>query len=152
MGLSCGNQPVDTNRSPVHVDPSDKEIGPSLLRYDGTAFFLGANEHTAIYSPNASPQWSNGPDLPDQMVNDQPTKIGIHDGPAAIMVNGNILVGAGVKIADAQSSPSWFFEFDGTTFNRTSDPSNNVTYTYATRLLLLPNGDILFCREDDSSF
>lgn len=137
------------------VDPSDDEIGPGLLRYDGTAFFLGANEHTAIYSPNVSPQWSNGPDLPDQTVNGQPTKIGIHDGPAAIMVNGNILLGAGVKIADGQSfwsSPSWFFEFDGTIFNRTSDPPNNVTYTYMTRLLLLPNGDILFCREDDSSF
>jgi hypothetical protein len=86
------------------------------------------------------------------MVSGQPFKIGIHDGPAAIMVNGNILFGAGVKIADAQSSPSWFFEYDGSIFNRTSDPPNNVTYTYATRLLLLPNGDILFCREDDSSF
>jgi hypothetical protein len=123
-----------------------------LQRYDGTAFFLGANEHTAIYSASANPQWSNGPDLPDQIVNGQPFKLGIHDGPGAVMVNGNVLFGAGVKIADAQSSPSWFFEYDGNTFNRTSDPPNNVTFTYATRLLLLPNGDILFCREDDSSF
>jgi hypothetical protein len=134
------------------VDREDHEIGPGLLRYDGTAFFIGANEHTGVYSPNASPQWSNGPDLPDQTVNGIPTAIGIHDGPATVLVNGNILFGAGVKVGTAQTSPSWFFEFDGTTFNRTTDPPNNVTLTFATRMLLLPNGDALFCREDDNSF
>lgn len=125
------------------------EIGPGLLRYDGTAFFLGANEHTAFYSPSASPKWSNGPDLPDQ----DGKKIGIVDGPAVLLVNGNILFGAGVTSDQGDfSRPCWFFEFDGTTFNRTSDPSNNDCYTYSTRLLLLPDGDVLFCREDDSSF
>ncbi len=137
------------------VDTATQEIGPGLLRYDGTAFFLGANEHTAIYSPTASPQWSNGPDLPDQIVNGSPLKIGIQDGPAATLPNGNILFGAGVKTGsstDPISSPCWYFEYDGTAFNRTNDPPNNDAYTYATRLLLLPNGDILFCREDDNSF
>jgi Kelch motif len=128
------------------------EIGPGLLRYDGTAFFLGGNEHSAIYSASANPQWSNGPDLPDQTVSGQSFKIGIQDGPGAVMVNGNILFGAGMRIADSETSPSWFFEYDGAVFNRTSDPPNNDTYTYATCLLLLPDGDILFCRDDDSSF
>jgi hypothetical protein len=138
------------------VESDDDETGPGLLRYDGTAFFLGATEHTIIYSPSAHPSWSNGPDLPDQMVAGQAMKIGIQDGPAALLVNGNILFGAGVRVTDTsgypQSSPSWFFEYDGSVFNRTSDPPNNVTYTYATRLLLLPNGDVLFCKQDDSSF
>jgi hypothetical protein len=48
------------------VDASVDEIGPGLLRYDGTAFFLGANQHTAIYTPGANPAWTNGPDLPAQ--------------------------------------------------------------------------------------
>lgn len=138
------------------VDTDDSEIGPGLLLYDGTAFFLGANEHTAKYDPSKVPAWTNGPDLPDQLVEGKPTKIGIQDGPAALMVNGNVLFGAGAKVNDAtghpQSTPSWFFEYDGTAFNRTNDPPNNVTYTYATRLLLLPNGDIMFCQEVDSSF
>ncbi len=137
------------------VDTNTDEIGPGLLRYDGTAFFLGANQHTAIYSANTNPNWSNGPDIPTQTVNGIATNLGIQDGPAAILPNGNILFGAGVKTGDPtdpESSPSWFFEYDGTAFNRTNDPPNNDTYTYTTRLLLLPTGDILFCREDDSSF
>jgi hypothetical protein len=138
------------------VETDDNEIGPGLLLYDGTAFFFGANEHTAIYAPLPVPVWSNGPDLPDQIVNGQPMKIGIQDGPAALLVNGNVLFGAGVRVTDPTgqpwSSPSWFFEYDGSTFNRTTDPPNYVTYTYATRLLLLPNGDVLFCKQDDSSF
>ena len=125
------------------------EIGPGLLRYDGTAFFLGSNEHTAIYSPIANPQWSNGPDLPDQ----NGSKIGVVDGPAALLVNGNILFAAGVTDSAGDfSSPCWYFEYDGAAFNRTNDPPNNISNTYATRLLLLPNADVLFCREDDSSF
>ena len=135
------------------VDPDDHEIGPGLLRHDGTAFFLGANEHTAIFDPNASPnKWSNGPDLPAQRVSGNQLPIGIQDGPATLLVNGNVLFGAGVKVGEERSSPSWFFEFDGTTFNRTNDPPNNVTQTYLTRMLLLPNGDVLFCQGDDDSF
>jgi hypothetical protein len=119
------------------------------LRYDGTAFFLGSNKHTVIYSPAASPQWSNGGDLPDQ----GGKEIGIVDGPAALMINGNILFGAGPTDAQGDwTNPCWFFEFDGTTFNRTNDPPNNDCPTYSTRLLLLPDGDIMFCREGDNSF
>lgn len=138
------------------VELDDDEIGPGLLRYDGTAFFFGANQHTAIYSPTANPAWSNGPDLPSHIINGQAMTLGIQDGPAALLVNGNILFGAGIRVTDPsgqpQSSPSWFYEYDGNVFNRTSDPPNYITQTYATRLLLLPNGDVLFCKQDDSSF
>jgi len=137
------------NSLPVSIVDVKNEIGPGLLRYDGTAFFLGGNEHTAVYSPAAGPKWSNGPDLPDQ----DGKKIGITDGPAALLANGNVLFAAGqINDKGDWSSPFWYFEFDGTAFNRTNDPPNNDCPTYGSRLLLLPNGDILFCREDDSSF
>lgn len=137
------------NDLPVSVVDAQNEIGPALLRYDGTAFFLGSNQHTAIYNAAANPKWSNGPDLPDQ----NGLKIGIVDGPAALLVNGNILFAAGATDdAGDWSSPCWFFEFDGSSFNRTNDPPNYVSNTYATRLLLLPTGDVMFCREDDSDF
>jgi hypothetical protein len=130
------------------IDAAD-EIGPGLLRYDGTAFFLGSNEHTAIYSASASPSWSNGPDLPPE----GSQALGIADGPAALLPNGNILFGAGPTNANGDFlSPCYYFEFDGVTFNRTNDPPNNDCPTYSTRLLLLPNGDVLYCREGDSSF
>lgn len=149
----AGDQWVQGDNLPVNiVDPEDSEIGPGFLRYDGTAFIIGANGHTAIYAAGASPQWSNGPDLPDQTVNGTPMTIGIHDGPGTTLVNGNVLFGAGIKVGPSQSSPSWFFEFDGTGYHRTNDPPNSVDLTYVTRLLLLPNGDALFCRHDDTSF
>jgi hypothetical protein len=140
--------------NPGIVDVADIETGPALLLYDGTGFFLGANQYTAIFNPTAPPnaQWSAGPALPDQAAGTVPQSIGIQDGPACLLVNGNVLFGAGVKVGSPASSPAWFFEYDGSDFNRTNDPPNNVTFTYATRLLMLPNSDVLYCTEDSSSF
>jgi hypothetical protein len=144
------NQGNNLPTSIVLPPPGDvAEIGPGLLLDDGTAFFLGGNQHTGIYSPSADPEWSNGGDLPAQ----SGKNIGIMDGPAALLPDGNILFGAGpIDAAGDYLAPSSYFEFDGTTFNRTSDPPNHDCATYLTRLLLLPNGDVMFCREDDSSF
>lgn len=139
------------------VGADDAEIGPGLLRYDGTAFWLGASDgevnfaHTAVFSPTGSPQWMNGPDLPDADDNGRIAKTGIHDGPGSLLVNGNVLFGAG-EFGSQWSRPSWFFEYDGTDYFRTSDPPNNDFFTYGTRLLLLPDGDVLFCVENDASF
>jgi hypothetical protein len=136
------------NDLPVSIVDPGSETGPGLLLYDGTAFFLGATQHTAIFSPNTN-QWSNGPDLPAQ----KGRNIGIVDGPAALLVNGNILFGAApIDASGSYLSPCFYFEFDGVMYNRTADPPNNGCPTYVTRLLLLPNRDVLFCREDDSSF
>ncbi|HVO20415.1 MAG TPA: hypothetical protein VMU15_14235 [Anaeromyxobacter sp.] len=152
------------NDAPLSIiGAGDSEIGPGLLRYDGTAIWFGASDddsgsaHTTVYAPTASPQWKNGPDLPDVTQDGQPAHTGIHDGPAATLANGNILVAVGKKVGVDLSSatwsqPAWFFEFDGTSFQRTSDPPDNGFYTYGTRLLLLPDGDVLFCAEDDDAF
>ena len=63
------------------VSAVGSEVGPGLLRYDGTAFFLGGNQNTAVYSPSSTPQWSNGPSLPQQ--NGQ--ILGIMDGPGVLL-------------------------------------------------------------------
>jgi Kelch motif protein len=137
------------NALPVGVVDAGSEIGGALLRYDGTAFFLGGNQHTAIFTPGAKPSWSNGPDLPTQ--NGQ--NLGVVDGPAALLVNGNILFAAGpIDAKGSYLGPCYYFELAGSTFNRTNDPPNNGGPTYMTRLLLLPNGDVFLCREDSSSF
>ncbi|HET8923305.1 MAG TPA: kelch repeat-containing protein [Candidatus Acidoferrum sp.] len=152
----ASNQWLRGNDLPTNVvealDPHFvAEIGPGLLLYDGTSFFLGGNQHTAVYSATANPQWSNGPDLPDQ----EGLHIGILDGPGALLVNGNILFGAGFPGKDAAgpfSEPCFYFEFDGSMFYKTNDPPNSNCYTMDTRLLLLPNGDVMFFRDNDSSF
>jgi hypothetical protein len=86
------------------------------------------------------------------MINGMEMTIGIEDRPGTMLVTGNVLFGAGVRVGPSQSSPSWFFEFDGTAFHRTTDPPNYVDLVFATRLLMLPNGDAMFCRQDDASF
>jgi hypothetical protein len=130
------------------IDTGDNEIGPGLLRYDGTAFFVGSTEHTANYSPSAAPPWANGPDLPAQ----GGSSISVHDGPGAVLVNGNILFCAGEKKGDSVSSPCWYFEYDGAGFQRTNDPPNHDRDTEDARLLLLPNGDVMVSSDTDSSF
>jgi hypothetical protein len=137
------------NALPTSIVDVVEEIGAGLLLYDGSAFFLGGNQHTATYVASAAPRWANGGDLP--MQNSQ--NIGVNDGPAALLVDGSVLFGA--SPIDAKGNwhdPSFYFEFDGATFNRTNDPPNNGCPAYITRLLLLPNGDVMFVREDDSSF
>lgn len=140
------------------VGPDDQEIGPGVLLYDGRAFWIGANDSTmatAVYSPNAIPQWQNGPPLPSVATDNRDVPVDSHDGPGSMMVNGNFLFCAGRPVMENGghwSKPAWFFEFDGTGFHRTSDPPNNDFYTYGTRLLLLPDGDVLFCAENSSAF
>lgn len=131
------------------ISAAGSEVGPGLLRYDGTAFFIGGNQNTATYSATATPQWANGIALPAQ----SGQNIGIVDGPGVLLVNGNILFAAApIDSKGSFLSPCFFFEYDGTAYSRTPDPSNSNCPTYVTRFLLLPNGDVLFCREDDSAF
>jgi hypothetical protein len=127
------------------------EIGPGLLRYDGTALFVGGNQNTAIFTPAAPVAWTNGPSIPSP--DGGKTQLGTIDGPGAIVPNGNVLVGAGpLSNPGNYNPPVSYFEFDGTQFNPTAAPPNNNCPTYLTRLLLLPNGDVFFARENDSSF
>ncbi len=138
------------------VEDASKEIGPAVLLPDGRAFFVGATGKTVLYTPPAAANlqgtWNGGPDLPKSGAQQQGTK----DGPGCLLTSGNVLFGiAPVNGKGGDSdylSPTTFFEFDGTNVNRTSDPPNSDNATYVGRMLLLPTGDVMFAREDDSSF
>jgi len=81
------------------------------------------------------------------------SNIGVVDGPAALLPNGNVLFAAGpINAAGDFKSPCYFFEFDGMAFSRTSDPPDPGTETFMTRMLLLPDGTVMWCRTDSSSF
>lgn len=107
------------------------EIGPAVLRPDGTVFQAGAASVTAIYNAKTA-QWESGPNFPDGLA--------ISDGPAALETNGNVLMMAG-----GASQGSVFFEWDGTNLARIQGPPNaSRDWSYYGHMLELPTGEILF--------
>jgi hypothetical protein len=83
---------------------STHEMGPAVLRLDGTVFATGANTcgaagHTSIYDPTTK-KWTSGPNFPG--------KEDIADGPAALLADGNVLVDTNPGYGN---SPSTLYEF-----------------------------------------
>ena len=124
-GVTYGPGPAGT-----YIAPG--EIGPSILRPDGTVFSTGAAPfgqvaHTAIYHPGASVaaagSWTAGPDIPNGDNAD--------DSSACLLVNGNVLL-AGKSDA--------LYEFNGTALTRTVAPPSSAVGIF---LLPLPSGQAL---------
>ena len=116
------------------------EVGPAVLRPDGTVFATGANTcgagHTAVYSSYTG-VWSPGPDFPDSL--------SIADGPAALEPNGNVLMMASPLSSFLATPPSTFFEWDGSNLREVSPaPHASHDASYYGNMLVLPTGQILF--------
>jgi len=117
------------------------EIGPQMLRPDGTVFVAGASGATAVYD-TAKGSWAAGPSFP-KIGGEQ---VDIADGPSALLPGGDVIMAASPGV---YSTPSYFFLFNGTKLTQIAGPPNapnNSSYNY--RLLVLPTGQIL---ETDSS-
>ena len=105
------------------------EIGPAILRPDGSVFATGAlhdfgdSGHTAIYRPGHTPDdpgsWVAGPDFP---VNED-----AGDNFAVLLPNGKVLV---------RGFSGKLYEFDGTHLTPTLTPTDSA-------LIVLPNGEVL---------
>jgi len=124
-GVTYGPGPAGT-----YIAPG--EIGPSILRPDGTVFWTGAAAsgqvaHTAVYHPGASAtvagSWTAGPNFP--------AGDNAGDASAALLVNGNVLVAGD---SDA------LYEFNGTTLAATVAAPGSPSGTF---LLPLPSGQVL---------
>jgi len=123
--------------------PGSEEMGPAVLRPDGTVFVIGATGHTAIYVPpttsTGTGTWTQGPDFPKdagtgQLLDDA-------DGPAACLPSGNVLIAASPGVFE---SPTKWFEWDGTKLNpvpATPDSGGNPSFVYT--MLLLPTGQVM---------
>ncbi|MFI5299534.1 MAG: hypothetical protein ACHREM_15700 [Polyangiales bacterium] len=113
------------------------ELGPAMLRPDGTVFASGAIGHTAIYD-SLRGTWKAGPDFPVLAGEGQMDQA---DGPAALLPDGNVLVAASWGVFNG---PVHFFEFDGTSLTQVAEPADSVyDSSYNINLLLLPSGEVL---------
>lgn len=107
------------------------EMGPAVLRPDGTVFAAGANGKTAIYKSSTG-TWTAGPSFP--------SGYGVADGPAAILPDGNVLVQAS-NISPCFTPPSLYYEFDGTDLDSVPGPPDESSEaSYTGRMLVLPQG------------
>jgi hypothetical protein len=150
----ANNKWVDAASIPDNlVETSSSEIGPGILLPDGRAFFVGANAgDTALYtSPTATTNesWAAGPAIPKR-AGDSNSQ-GAKDGPAALLPCGHVLFAAAPVDGKTKDylAPSTFFEFDGNALTQVASPPNSDCPTFVGRLLPLPNGEILWSREDD---
>jgi hypothetical protein len=122
------------------------EVGPAVLRPDGTVFYTGSNTcpdpstasgfasgHTAIFN-SFTGKWTAGPDMPGGN--------NIADGPAALEPNGKVLMFASPGFGDA---PSAFFEWDGRNISSVpGTPNTPGDGSFFGNMLVLPTGQILF--------
>ena len=105
------------------------EIGPAILRIDGSVFATGARHsgatagHTSIYRPGSSPTdpgtWTPGPDFPN---GDQ-----AGDDFAVLLTDDNVLV---------EGDSGRLYEWDGTNLKATLNSNGGS-------LMVLPTGEVL---------
>lgn len=145
------NQWINDANVPVTLYGAGAEIGAALLLPDGRAFFIGASGNTAFYTPTGTTNngtWATGPDLPNSQ--------GQPDAPAAMMVNGKVLLTCSpIGVAtNVFPTPTSFYEYDpvANAYTRINGPLGGLTQNikcYQSSMLCLPNGNILF--SDESS-
>jgi hypothetical protein len=136
---SAGSTGVQLWDSYPSASKASYEIGPAVLRPDGTVFATGATGapstagHTSVYDTHTG-LWTPGPDFPGNE--------DIADGPAALLPNGNVLVETSPGIFKRQAN---FFEWNGTTLTQVPGPppANNES-SYLGNMLVLPTGEILW--------
>jgi hypothetical protein len=139
------------------------EMGPLMRLQDGRMFQIGANQHTALYNPTTK-VWAAGPDTIGPAITGtcaSSCAYGADDAPAAELPTGHVIYAADAGVSKtAFSPPTCLFDFNPST-NTTSVMSpqppdfagstcdtpagtNNSFSSYITRMLMLPNGQLLF--------
>jgi len=130
------------------------ETGGAGLLPNGKAFFIGSIGHCAIYTPsgNNSPgSWVATGDIPNSQ--------GCPDAPAAMMINGKVLMATSPKPSHANHfpSPTSFYEYDyvTNTFTQVNAPGGGLTVDvpcYETNFVDLPNGQVLYGVQHSSQY
>jgi len=144
------------NGSPLDPWPV-VEIGPQAEMPGGNTFVVGAGSSTQeaptacttdadtqtalyVYQPGTAGTWVAGPQIPPIGGEEYDST----DGPASILPDGNVLFDVSACV---YNTPTHFFLYNASSNSLTqvADVPNAPNDTsYATRLLALPNGQVLF--------
>jgi fibronectin type 3 domain-containing protein len=142
------NQWIADNPVPITMYGYGGELGAGFLLPNGNAFYIGATNHTAIYTPSGGTNagvWTAGANIPYN--SNAGTTLGAVDSSAALMFNGKILCALGT--VTNFGSTTYFYEYDykANTFTQVSSPtggSSAAIIPYGTQMLDLPDGTVLF--------
>jgi hypothetical protein len=114
-------------------DPSSHELGPAVLRPNGTVFYAGATTHNAIYHSGTN-TFTTAPSFGGTL--------DIADGPGSLLPNGNVLLDASPGVFGTGTK---FFEWDGTALHVVPGPPNAaLDSSYYGDMVVLPTGQTLF--------
>ncbi|HEV8118434.1 MAG TPA: hypothetical protein VGQ32_07910 [Thermoanaerobaculia bacterium] len=134
---SAGSTIVQLWDSYPSASKASYELGPAVLRPDGTVFATGATGHgpghTSIFDTKTR-TWTPGPDFPNSL--------DIADGPAALLPNGNVLMETSPGVF---KKGAVFFEWNGSALIEVpGPPPAKLEPSYIGNMLVLPTGEILW--------
>ena len=160
LSVDCSNPPnaekyvlaadawVAAGATPSSLVDSITEIGASVLLPDGRVLAIGATGATALYTmppiANQPGSWAAGPNIPPVNPGEA---LGAVDAPAALLPNGKVLVVASPITSPATfQTPTYCFEYDpaSNTMTAIPRPTNAASEAYWGRMLVLPNGQLLW--------
>jgi len=128
---SAGSTVVQMDDTGTSTD--SHELGPMVLRPDGTVIAVGATKNNAVYTISTH-KWAAAPKFPGAL--------DAADAPAALLPDGNVLFDVSPGIFGTGTK---FFEWDGAAFNSVPGvPNSAVDSSYYGNMLELPTGQILF--------
>jgi hypothetical protein len=168
------NTYVDAGATPVALSDTASlggslEVGPGVLRPDGTVVWFSANSlgQNAVYD-STSGVWSTSAAMSFPAVNGvaalngcygglpydagadgaAPANFAVKDGPAALLPSGNVLVGASPadNVAGDFFEPTQFYALTPSNqLQRATDPAGAACLaSYFGRMLVLPTGEVLY--------
>lgn len=121
----------------VLPDAGSLEVGPQILRPDGSMVAFGGVPHTAFYNSSTG-TWAAGPNIPNN--NDSA------DGPASLLPDGNILLPTSPGVFQGNVT---FYIFDGITYTQAPATQSSLSLqSWQMRTLLLPTGQVLYLVAD----
>jgi hypothetical protein len=139
----------ETGTVPVMLSSSavGDELGPGFMLPNGLFLQIGANGNTALYNYQTN-TWSAGPVVPNGQ--------GADDAPGAILPDGQVIFAADTPLFN---SPTNLYDYDyasNTITQLTGLPTNLAnnlasTPSFPERMLVLPNGHLLFSSGNFSS-
>jgi hypothetical protein len=128
---------TSAGQTPVPLTDSDGEVGPQILRPDGTVFAVGAAGPNAIYNTGTG-KWSAGPEFPKV----GGKRLDAADGPAAVLPDGDVLVAAS---PGEYTPPTKIFDFNGSKLTAVPDPLEAAHFASNDAfMMVLPTGQVLF--------